>query len=128
MDQSVFNEITQLIDALRAETTVNSISPERMGALLQRIVDILPDLDDSEIGNAAHTALEAAQAAVNLAQSALDNARTASATASDAAGNDIVLFDQFLATVDGIDHRGVANEFASFGVFSVEHSLLIIEP
>ncbi|MBQ3325470.1 MAG: hypothetical protein IJG81_11610 [Muribaculaceae bacterium] len=86
MDQSVFNEITQLIDALRAETTVKSISPERMGALLQRIVDILPDLDDSEIGNAARTALEAAQAAVNLAQSAIDHARTASTVANDAAG------------------------------------------
>ena len=86
MDQSVFDELTQLIDALRAETTVNSISPERMGALLQRIVDILPDLDDSEISNAARTALEAAQAAVNLAQSALDNARTASNVANDAAG------------------------------------------
>lgn len=86
MDQSVFDELTQLIDALRAETTVNSISPERIGALLQRVVDILPDLDDSEIGNAARTALEAAQAAVNLAQSALDHARTASTVANDAAG------------------------------------------
>lgn len=85
MDQSVFDELTQLIDALRAETTVNSISPERMGTLLQRIVDILPDLDDSEIGNAARTAIEAAQAAVNFAQSALEHARTARNVAVDAA-------------------------------------------
>lgn len=57
-----------------------------MGALLQRIVDILPDLDDSEIGNAAHAAFVAAQAAVDLAQSAIDHARTASTVANDAAG------------------------------------------
>lgn len=78
MDQSVFNEITQLIDALRAETTVKSISPERIGALLQRIVDILPDLDDSEIGNAARAALEAAQAAQLAAAAAQQDASMAS--------------------------------------------------
>lgn len=84
MDQSVISELTALVDALRAETTANSITPERLGAIIQRIVDILPELDDSAIANSAATALEAAQAAVNLARSALSAARMAEAAANEA--------------------------------------------
>jgi len=37
-------ELTALVDALRAETTEQSITPERMGALLQRMIDVLPSV------------------------------------------------------------------------------------
>ncbi len=85
MNQSEFDELTDLVDALRAETETSGITPERLGAIIQRIIDILPDLDDSAIANAAQTALEAAQAAVNLANSALSAARSAEASANNAA-------------------------------------------
>ena len=84
MDPSVIDQLTALVDALRAETTANSITPERLGALLQQIIDVLPELDDSAIANQARTALEAAQAAVNLANSALSASRMAEAAANDA--------------------------------------------
>ncbi|MBR5640476.1 MAG: hypothetical protein IKW83_12265 [Muribaculaceae bacterium] len=85
MNQSVLDELTALVDALRAETTASSITPERLGAIIQQIIDILPDLDDSDIANAAATALEAAQTAINLANSALSAARSAEAAAGDVA-------------------------------------------
>lgn len=40
-------EITKLIDAFRAEVETDAISPEDLGALLQRIVDALSDVNDS---------------------------------------------------------------------------------
>lgn len=61
MDHSVFDELTAVVDALRAETVANSISPERLGSLLQRIVDVLPELDDSaNIGTAIAEAVSSA--------------------------------------------------------------------
>lgn len=85
MNHEVFDQLTQLIDALRAETQASSITPERLGSIIQQIVDILPDLDDSDIANAAATALEAAQAAINRAESALSAARSAEAAAAEVA-------------------------------------------
>lgn len=40
-------ELTALVDALRAETTEQSITPERMGAILQRMIDVLPSVSDA---------------------------------------------------------------------------------
>ena len=40
--------LTQLINALRAETREDSISPESLGALLQKIVDLLEEAADKE--------------------------------------------------------------------------------
>lgn len=40
-------ELTALVDALRAETTEQSITPERMGAVLQRMIDVLPSVSDA---------------------------------------------------------------------------------
>ena len=37
------SNLTSLINALRAETQEDSITPESLGALLQRIVDVLGD-------------------------------------------------------------------------------------
>jgi len=39
-------ELTALVDALRAETTEQSITPERMGAILQRMIDVLSTMQD----------------------------------------------------------------------------------
>lgn len=77
MNQSVFAELTDLIDALRAETAVGSITPERLGAIIQRIVDILPELDDSSIADTAAAAIAAAQSAITAANSALAAAQSA---------------------------------------------------
>ena len=41
-DMDISN-LTSLINALRAETQEDSITPESLGALLQRIVDVLGD-------------------------------------------------------------------------------------
>ena len=79
MNQSVFDELTELVDALRAETTANSITPERLGAIIQQIIDILPDLDDSAIADAAASALAAAQAAATNASAAVTAAQAAQA-------------------------------------------------
>lgn len=79
MNQSVFDELTELVDALRAEATANSITPERLGAIIQRIIDILPDLDDSAIADAAASALAAAQAAATNASAAVTAAQAAQA-------------------------------------------------
>lgn len=88
MDQSVYDELTALIDALRAETQASSITPERLGAIIQQIVDILPELDDSqEIANVSRTALEAAQTAINVANSALLHANSAEASVGEVADN-----------------------------------------
>ena len=40
-------ELTALVDALRAETFEQSITPERMGAILQRMIDVLPSVSDA---------------------------------------------------------------------------------
>ena len=40
-------ELTALVDALRAETTEQSITPERIGAILQRMIDVLPSVADA---------------------------------------------------------------------------------
>lgn len=40
-------ELRALVDALRAETVEQSITPERMGALLDRMIDVLPSVSDS---------------------------------------------------------------------------------
>ncbi|MBP5687802.1 MAG: hypothetical protein J6X22_04070 [Muribaculaceae bacterium] len=83
MNQSVFDELTELIDALRAETEASSITPERLGAILQRIVDILPELDDSSIADDAAAAIAAAQSAITAANSALAAAQSAESAVGD---------------------------------------------
>jgi len=40
-------ELTALVDALRAETFEKSITPERIGAILQRMIDVLPSVSDA---------------------------------------------------------------------------------
>lgn len=40
-------ELTALVDALRAETIEQSITPERIGAILQRMIDVLPSVSDA---------------------------------------------------------------------------------
>ena len=82
MNHEVFDELTDLIDALRAETQANSITPERLGSIIQQIVDILPDLDDSAIAAAASSALTAAQSALTQAQAAISAAQAAEDAAS----------------------------------------------
>ena len=82
MNHEVFDELTALIDALRAETQANSITPERLGSIIQRIVDILPDLDDSAIAATVSSALTAAQSALTQAQAAISAAQAAEAAAS----------------------------------------------
>lgn len=46
------SQLTELISALRAETGANSVSPERVGYVLQQIVDLLPRDDTSGQPNA----------------------------------------------------------------------------
>lgn len=86
MNHEVFDELTELIDALRAETQANSITPERLGSIIQQIVDILPDLDDSAIAAAASSALTAAQSALTQAQAAISAAQAAEDAASGVVG------------------------------------------
>jgi len=38
----VKSQLTELISALRAETVADSVSPERVGYVLQRMVDLIP--------------------------------------------------------------------------------------
>lgn len=84
MDQSVYEDLTELVDALRSETIASSITPERLGAIIQQIIDILPELDDSSIAAAASSALAAAQAAATQAQAAIAAAQAAETAAGNA--------------------------------------------
>ena len=71
------SQLTELISALRAETEADSVSPERVGYVLQKIVDILPSLDSSELVANVTAALETARQALDTAQSANTTSQTA---------------------------------------------------
>ena len=74
-------ELTELISALRAETEANSVSPERVGYVLQQIVDSLPSLDQSGLTDDVTTALATARQALTSAQGAQNVANAASTLA-----------------------------------------------
>ena len=78
--------LTALVTALRAETERDSISPERLGYVLQQIVDYLPSLDSSGLSGDVASALSTARSALSAAQSATTTAEAAQ-TASTAAQN-----------------------------------------
>lgn len=75
-----YNEISQSIAALRAESSPQSVTPERVGALLQAITDLInalrlvPDTDVADVMQMIQNAVSTAQAANNTAQSANANA------------------------------------------------------
>ena len=71
------SQLTELISALRAETAADSVSPERVGYVLQKIVDILPSFDSSELVANVTAALETARQALDTAQSANTTSQTA---------------------------------------------------
>lgn len=78
------SQLTDLISALRAETEANSVSPERVGYVLQQIVDFLPSLDSSGLTSDVATALATARQALSAAQSATSTAQTAQTAATSA--------------------------------------------
>lgn len=57
---STIAEITALVTAFRSETQQSAISPERLGALLQKIVDYVGDLDDSEFADVVDSLVDRA--------------------------------------------------------------------
>lgn len=78
------SQLTELISALRAETEANSVSPERVGYVLQQIVDFLPTLDSSGLTNDVATALSTARQALSTAQGATTTANAAQTAATSA--------------------------------------------
>lgn len=67
--------LSQLISALRAETQEESISPESLGTLLQKIVDLLSNAGDQATVDVLNTWKNAVQSKVvvtDVAQSADD--------------------------------------------------------
>lgn len=78
------SQLTDLISALRAETEADSVSPERVGYVLQQIVDFLPSLDSSGLTSDVATALATARQALSAAQSATSTAQTAQTAATSA--------------------------------------------
>lgn len=78
------SQLTELISALRAETEADSVSPERVGYVLQQIVDFLPSLDSSGLTSDVATALNTARTALSTAQSATTAAQSAGTAATSA--------------------------------------------
>ena len=78
------SQLTELIWALRAETEANSVSPERVGYVLQQIVNFLPSLDSSGLTSDVATALATARQALSAAQSATSTAQAAQTAATSA--------------------------------------------
>ena len=70
------NELTKLITQFRNTTQANSVSPENVGSILQKIVDILATAGTQanlDIINQWHEAIKSAQPAINsLAQGTAD--------------------------------------------------------
>lgn len=77
-------ELTGLISALRAETEADSVSPERVGYVLQQIVNFLPSLDSSGLTDDVATALATARQALTSAQGATTTAQSAQTAATSA--------------------------------------------
>lgn len=77
-------ELSGLIAALRAETESESISPDRLGYVLQQIVDFLPGLDSSGLSGDVATALSTARSALSTAQGASTAASQAQTAATSA--------------------------------------------
>ena len=104
MNQSAFDELTSLVDALRAETVSDSITPERLGALLQRMIDILPLLDDSALAVDVQRAIDQAGLALNAARTAAQAATSAENSAANAVNRCAAL---------AADIAGILNELIS---------------
>ena len=101
------NDITQSIQALRSETAPDSVSPERVGNLLQAIVDLIKALSmvpEEEIVSIMQ--------AVNNAVSTANAANTAAANALSAAN------DKYIASVE-ITANGTG---ATFSIKQTGHS------
>lgn len=90
-------QLTESIKSFRAESAPDSVTPERVGALLQAIVDLLkalsmvPDTEVTNIMQALNTALTTAEAASTAANNALN-----------AANNKYIALIQYDATATGV--------------------------
>lgn len=87
------NEISQSIQSLRAETAADSVTPQRIGDLLQAIVDLIRALSmvpDTEVVNIMQQ--------INNAVSTANAAQAAANTANTNAGNKLITQLKFEAT------------------------------